>query len=71
MDPVVFIIIAVVVLVLMVKGIVRTFQRNWLAALLLMIFLKPIWVIWAFCELFMSPPRPKVVYVQVMSEKNH
>ena len=38
MDPVVFIIIAVVVLVLMVKGIVRTFQSNWLAALVLMIF---------------------------------
>jgi hypothetical protein len=71
MDPVVFIIIAVVVLVLMLKGIVRTFQRNWLAALLLMIFLTPIWVIWAFCELFMSPPRPKVVSGQERSEQNH
>lgn len=45
-----FIIIAIIVA--LIKGAVKTFQRNWVAALLLLILLFPLWVIWAFIEVF-------------------
>jgi len=64
----IFVIIAVVAVVLLIKGVVRTFQRNWLAALLLLIFLFPLYMIWAFVELFLSPPQPKVHYVKIQKD---
>lgn len=60
-------IIAIVLIALLIKGIVRTFQRNWIAALLLMIFLPPFYLIWAFVEIFRGKPQPKVHYVQVQN----
>ena len=63
-----FAIIAVVALVLLIKGVVRTFQRNWIAALIVLIFLFPLYCIWAFVELFLSPPKPKVHYVQIQKD---
>ena len=45
-------IIAIAIIVGLIKGAIKTFQRNWIAALLLLIFLFPIWVLWAIGELF-------------------
>lgn len=44
--------IVVVVIIGLIKGGIKTFQRNWIAALLILILLTPIWMIWAFVELF-------------------
>lgn len=60
-------IVVLVFLALCIKGVIRTFQRNWIAALLLMIFLGPIYLIWVFIEIFRGKPQPKVHYVQVQN----
>ncbi len=49
------IVVLLVVLVALIKGAIKTFQRNWIAALLLLLVLTPIWAIWAFVELFTGP----------------
>lgn len=46
------VIIGLLILVALLKGAIKTFQRNWIAALLLLIFLFPIWALWAFVEVF-------------------
>ena len=45
-------IICVVVIFLLIKGVVKTFKRHPVVAILCIIFLFPIYAIWAFCELF-------------------
>jgi hypothetical protein len=45
-------IICVVVFFLLIKGVVKTFKRHPVVAILCIIFLFPIYAIWAFCELF-------------------
>ena len=53
-------IITLLILIGFVAGAIKTFRRNWIAALLLLIFLFPIWVIWVFIELFtgdIAPPN--------------
>jgi hypothetical protein len=35
---------------IMVKGAVKTFQRQAVVAILCIIFLLPVWLIWAFFE---------------------
>lgn len=64
-EDVIAIIIFFVILAAIIKGGIQTFRRNWIAALLLLIFLFPLWAIWAFFEIFMSKPQPKVHYVNV------
>lgn len=44
--------VAIVIIIALISGAVKTFRRNWLAALLLLIFIFPVWVIWAFIEMF-------------------
>lgn len=39
-------------LLLMIKGVVKTFKRQPVVAILCIIFLLPIYLIWAFVELF-------------------
>lgn len=54
-DQLVAIIVIVLVIALIVGligGAVKTFQRNWIAALLLLIFVFPLWVLWAIIEMF-------------------
>ena len=48
----VIIIICVVVFFLLIKGVVKTFKRHPVVAILCIIFLFPLYAIWAFCELF-------------------
>ena len=54
-------------LFLFVRGIVQTFRRNWIAALLLIVLLFPLYLIWAFVEAFRSKPAPKVYNVHVQN----
>ena len=58
-------IIVIIIFALLIKGVVRTFQRNWIAAILLMIFIGPVYMIWVIVEIFRSKPQPKVHYVEV------
>ena len=51
-DVTVIIIICVVVFFLLIKGVVKTFKRHPVVAILCIIFLFPLYAIWAFCELF-------------------
>lgn len=45
-------IIILAILIGLIKGGIKTFQRNWIAALLLLLLLTPIWMIWAIVEIF-------------------
>ena len=40
-------------------GVVKTFRRQPIVAILCIIFLMPIYIIWAFCELFTRPVPKK------------
>ena len=60
MDPLsIWIVIAIVVVgvLFLLGGAVQTFRRQPIVAILCVIFLFPIWVIWAFVEVFL--PRPE------------
>lgn len=46
------VIVLILIAVVIFKGALKTFRRNWIAALLCLILLTPIWVIWAFVEVF-------------------
>lgn len=46
-------IVAIALIVLFFKGMVQTFRRNWVLALLLLIFAGPIWFVWAIIEMFL------------------
>ena len=51
-------VIAIGLIVLLFKGMIQTFRRNWVLALLLLIFAGPIWFVWAIIEMFL-PFNPK------------
>ena len=60
MDPLtIWIVIAVIIvgILFLLGGAVQTFRRQPIVAILCVIFLFPIWVIWAFVEVFL--PRPE------------
>ncbi len=59
MDPFTILIILAIFLVgvvVLLGGAVQTFRRQPVVAILCVIFLFPIWLIWAFVEIFL--PRP-------------
>lgn len=49
--------IMLVCLLAFMKGGIRTFQRNWALALIVLIFLTPFWIFWAFVEMFLKSPN--------------
>ena len=51
-------VVAIGLIVLFFKGMIQTFRRNWVLALLLLIFAGPIWFVWAIIEMFL-PFNPK------------
>ena len=57
-----------VFLVCIIKGMIKTFKRNALVAILCVIFLFPIWLIWSFVELFTGEIKPKVIHVKQVGE---
>lgn len=48
-------IILILIVIALVSGGFRTFQRNFLVALLTLVVLPPVWVIWAIIEIFRGP----------------
>ena len=48
-------VIGIVLFILLIKGVVKTFKRQPIVAILCIIFLFPIYLIWAFVELFTDP----------------
>ena len=52
------IVVVIGLIVLLFKGMIQTFRRNWVLALLLLIFAGPIWFVWAIIEMFL-PFNPK------------
>jgi hypothetical protein len=56
--------IFVVFVILCIKGAIKTFKRAPIVAILMLIFLGPLWMVWAFIEIFTGPIRDKVVYVK-------
>ena len=59
MDPITLALIAaavLVVIVLVLGGAIQTFKRQPIVAILCVIFLLPIWIIWAFVEIFLPDP---------------
>ena len=45
-------IIILVTLILLIKGVIKTFKRQPIVAILCIIFLLPIYLVWAFIEIF-------------------
>lgn len=59
MDPITLGFIAAVIIVIilvMLGGAVQTFQRQPVVAILCVIFLFPIWILWAIVEIFLPKP---------------
>jgi hypothetical protein len=54
-DATIIIIIGFVIFILLIKGVVKTFKRHPVVAILCIIFVFPLYIIWAFCELFTGP----------------
>ena len=54
-----YVIIALVAVVLIIFGAVKTFKRQPVVAILCIIFLFPIWLIWCFVEIFTSSAQKK------------
>ena len=67
--PIFGIILLVLFLILAYKGIKQAFQRQPVVAALMLIFLFPVFAIWAFLELFLDKPN-KVVRVEVVESDN-
>ena len=68
MDAVLTVLILGALVLLIIFGGVKTFKRNLVAALLCLIFLAPIWMLWAFIELFTGKVEPKVYNVVVKND---
>lgn len=51
-DFVIVLLIIFAVFALLIKGVVKTFQRQPVVAILCVIFLLPIYFLWAFVEIF-------------------
>ena len=56
---------AIIVVIALIGGAVQTFQRNWILAILMLIFVFPFWVLWALIEMFLPSPKEKVIKVEV------
>lgn len=58
----------IVVFFLLIKGVIQAFQRNPIVAILCVIFLFPIFLIWAFVEIIAGKPKDKVHHIAVKTE---
>ncbi len=59
MDPITSILVGLgilVVIVVLFGGAIQTFKRQPIVAILCVIFLLPIWIIWAIIEIFLPDP---------------
>jgi hypothetical protein len=59
MDPITSVLVGLgilVVIVVLFGGAIQTFKRQPIVAILCVIFLLPIWIIWAIIEIFLPDP---------------
>lgn len=71
MEGLIFLFVVVVAFVAFVRGATRAFQRNWIAALLVLLVFWPAFVFWAFIELFTTGPiKQFALPVRVVNEKD-
>lgn len=59
MDPITSVLVGLgilVVIVVLFGGAIQTFKRQPIVAILCVIFLQPIWIIWAIIEIFLPDP---------------
>jgi hypothetical protein len=54
-----------------IYGGIKTFRRNWILALILLLLLTGIWVIWAIVECFTSAVPSHVYNVNVVNDVNN
>ncbi|MEL7430092.1 MAG: hypothetical protein AAFN43_08825 [Pseudomonadota bacterium] len=59
MDFLAVAIILIVVFFALIKGVIKTFKRQPVVAILCIIFLFPVYLIWAFVEMFTGPVEPE------------
>jgi len=62
--------ILVLILIFLFKGVKQTFQRNAVVAILVLIFLPPIFLMWAFVELFLDKPEKVLKVIFIEKEKD-
>ena len=65
MEALLGLIFIVAIIVGLIVGGIQTFQRNWVVALLLLIFITPIWTCWAIVEIFLPKPVKQPVHVVI------
>ena len=65
--PIFGIIVLILFLILAYEGIKQAFRRQPVVAALMLIFLFPIFAVWAFVELFLDKPN-RVVRVKVINK---
>lgn len=64
-------VIVIALIIGLIKGGIKTFQRNWIAALILLLILTPIWTIWAFVELFTGEVTKNAIQPSPSSQNVH
>ena len=65
MEDVIALVVLLVILIVIIRGGIQTFQRNWILAIIMLIFLTPLWFIWAFVEIFLDKPKKEPIVVRV------
>ena len=69
MEGVILLLCILGVLYVTIRGGIQTFQRNWIVAIVLLLFLTPFWFVWALVEIFMEKPVKKPIEVNVINMK--
>jgi len=67
-DEVFGLLILLAILILLIKGGIQTFQRNWAVAILMLIFVFPLWLCWALVEVFLPKPIKQPIEVKIVKE---
>jgi len=65
MEDVIALVVLLVILIVIIRGGIQTFQRNWILAIIMLIFLTPLWFIWAFVEIFLDKPKKEPIVVHI------
>ncbi|MGC6476133.1 MAG: hypothetical protein ACON41_05800 [Parvibaculales bacterium] len=53
----IFLIISLIAFILLLKGVIQAFKRNAVVAILCVIFIFPVFLCWAFVEIFLPAPK--------------
>jgi hypothetical protein len=62
---IIVILIGLLIICALLKGIIKTFKRQPVVAILCVIFLLPIYLIWAIVEIFTNDPNEEIEEEQI------